>query len=491
MIDSHRNKIIEQYSFMRDNHTIKVTILKSKPVNQYHLSLLDVSPETERVINRIKEKVANEISFNLLALKKQQKEFFLEEQFKHHIKKHLEVGFGDLDKETLKRFTDHIVLMSLGLGDIEYLLKDAQLEEIVINGSKKYIWVFHKKYGWLKTNVIFMEEARIRHLSTLIARDVNKDFTLLKPLLDAHLKSGDRVNATLFPITSFGNTLTIRKFSADPWTITDFLTSGTMDLQVAAIIWQAIQYEESVFIVGGTGSGKTSTLNVLANFFPPNQRIISIEDTRELQLPDTLHWVAMETRQANPEGKGEVTILDCMINTLRMRPDRIVLGEVRRKKEVEIVFESIRTGHSGYATFHASTVNETINRLINPPINLPKMDLSALGLIVVQYRDRRTGMRRTFQVAELMETGEPNLLYQFDMEKQKVVKVNESIRMKKNLKIFAGLNDEKLQNDLNEKKIILKYLADNKIRELQQVGEIIAEYYNDKELLLKRLSDKA
>ena len=212
--------------------------------------------------------------------------------------------------------------------------------------------------------------------------------------MDAHLKTGDRVNATLSPISSKGNTITIRKFAVKPWTVTDFLKEGVISYEGAALLWSAVQNELSIIITGGTASGKTSMLNVISNFFPPNQRIISMEDTREIVLPKTLHWVPLETRLPNPEGKGGIEMLDLIINALRMRPDRIIVGEIRRKAEAEVLFEAMHTGHSVYGTLHANNVKETINRLTNPPIDLPKQILSALSLIVVQHINRRTGRRR-------------------------------------------------------------------------------------------------
>src|SRR6056297_296808 len=221
----------------------------------------------------------------------------------------------------------------------------------------------------------------------MIGRDVNKEITALNPLMDAHLLTGDRVNATLNPISTKGNTITIRKFAEDPWTITKFIKQGTINVEAAAFVWLAIQNEMSVLIAGGTGSGKTSMLNVVSNFFPSNQRILSIEDTRELTLPKNLHWVPMETRLPNPEGKGGVTMLDLLVNSLRMRPDRILVGEIRRQKEAEVLLEAMHTGHSVYATIHANNADEVITRLTNPPIDIPKPMISSLSLIIVQNRN--------------------------------------------------------------------------------------------------------
>jgi flagellar protein FlaI len=314
----------------------------------------------------------------------------------------------------------------------------------------------------------------------MIGREVNKEITMLTPLMDAHLRTGDRVNATLNPVSSFGNTITIRKFAADPWTIVDFINSNTISYEMAAVVWLAIQNELSILIIGGTGSGKTSMLNVVANFFPPNQRIISIEDTRELTLPKSLHWVPMETRLGNAEGKGEVTMLNLLVNSLRMRPDRIVVGEVRRREEAEILLEAMNTGHSTYATFHANTAQEAVIRLTNPPIAIPKMMLSSISLFLVQNRNRRTGARRTIQLAELLENGDVNILMQHDPRSDKYIKKNDSKSFYDRINLYTGMTNPEIEIDVANKVKILKWLVENKLRDIHQIGNIMGKYYTGK-----------
>jgi flagellar protein FlaI len=298
--------------------------------------------------------------------------------------------------------------------------------------------------------------------------------------MDASLSTGDRVNATLTPISTMGNTISIRKFAEKPWTITDFLKTNTLSYYAAALIWLAVQNELSVLITGGTGSGKTSMLNVITNFFPPNQRVISIEDTRELTLPDSIHWVPLETRLPNPEGKGEVTMLDLLVNSLRMRPDRIVVGEIRRKREAEVLFEAMHTGHSVYGTLHANNAHETVVRMTNEPINLPKLMLPALSMIVVQHRDRRIGKRRTLQVAEVMPNGDPNVLLQLNAQKDQINQVSESKVLMETINLYTGLSTDEIRKDINEKINILKWLVKNNINNIHQVGLIFARYYMKK-----------
>ncbi len=480
---------LDKYTLDVDHNPMEVRIYRKEgvAVPLYELSLLDVSKPTKIIIEKIREMVISEVSFDLLGKEKKEGEKLIRKQFEKKIMKLMKEYFPDVDPKTLNRVTNHIVMTSLGLGQIEFLLKDPNLEEIVVNSAKEPVWVYHRKHAWVKTNIILKDENLIRHYSTMIGRDSNKDITILKPLLDAHLKTGDRVNATLTPITSFGNTITIRKFATIPWTITDFIKIKTFSIDVAALVWLAIEYEMSVLVVGGTGSGKTSALNVLSNFFQPNQRIITIEDTRELKLPKTLHWVAMETRLPNPEGKGEVSMLDCVINTLRMRPDRIVVGEIRRKREAEVLFEAMHTGHSVYGTFHANSAEEAVVRLTNPPIDIPKVILSSLGLFLVQNRNRRTGKRRTFQVAELLPSGDVNVLMQLNVAKDIIEKKNPSKTFFKNLGMLSGLSQEDINKSLEEKKKILNWIVKKDIRDIHEIGLIMTDYYIDKGKLLKKI----
>jgi len=319
----------------------------------------------------------------------------------------------------------------------------------------------------------------------MIGRRVGRQITILEPLMDAHLATGDRVNATLGPISVKGNTITLRKFAAKPWTITDFIKSETISTGAAALIWLGVQFELSALISGGTATGKTSMLNVVANFIPPNQRIISIEDTREIQLPKFLHWIPMITRLPNPEGKGEISMLDLLVNSLRQRPDRILVGEIRRKREAEVLFEAIHTGHSVYATVHANDTSETITRLTNPPIDIPRTMLPAISMIIVQYRNRRTGVRKTFQISEVLPNSEPNVLIQLDIKSGKLNKVNKSKTLLNTIELFTGFTKNELRKSLKEKEHILKWLVKQNIDTVDSVGRVMAEYYTQSDYLMK------
>jgi len=354
-------RIIDTYELNVNDIVIDVSIIAKaeEPVPTYTISITNISDTTKIILEKIRDEfVAEETK----TLSEEASISDIQEQFKEKILKLLAKYFPNANKKTMDMLINYILQQNIGLGNLDILLNDTNLEEVVVNNSNEPVWVYHRRHGWLKTNVLIPNESRIRHYSTIIGRDVGKEITLLNPLMDAHLKTGDRVNATLSPISSKGNTITIRKFAVKPWTVTDFLKEGVISYEGAALLWSAVQNELSIIITGGTASGKTSMLNVISNFFPPNQRIISMEDTREIVLPKTLHWVPLETRLPNPEGKGGIEMLDLIINALRMRPDRIIVGEIRRKAEAEVLFEAMHTGHSVYGTLHANNVKETINK---------------------------------------------------------------------------------------------------------------------------------
>ena len=478
-------EIIDAYELNVNDIVVDIAIIakEDEPVPVYTISITNISDTTKIILDKIRDEFVTE---ETKTLSEEESIYDVQQQFKEKILKLLVRYFPNANKKTMDMLINYILQQNIGLGNIDILLKDANLEEIVVNNSKEPVWVYHRKYGWLKTNVFMPSESRIRYYSTIIGRDVGKEITLLNPLMDAHLKTGDRVNATLSPISSRGNTITIRKFGVKPWTIIDLIKEKTISYEAAALLWMAVQNELSIVIAGGTASGKTSMLNSISNFFPPNQRIISIEDTREIMLPSILHWVALETRLPNPEGKGGVEMIDLIVNSLRMRPDRIIVGEMRRKKEAEVLFEAMHTGHSVYGTLHANNVKETINRLTNPPIDLPKLLLSALSLIVVQHINRRISKRRTLQIAEVLPDGDARVLMQLNPIKDMLETINEPLAIIETLNLYTGQSKSEIYASLQSKVVILKWLVSRNITDVNKIGLAMSKYYYDKPIMHNR-----
>ena len=378
--------------------TIKIVQSPSDYTPQYLIQIPLIAEGTKLILNALRADLITQVKIDAAMLTDPRQVKEIRAKFEHKANELLQKQFTGLTPDTSKVLTSYLLQHTLGLGELEILMADDNLEDIAINSPAEPIQVYHKRHGWCRTNLWIRRDETVYEYAAIIGRRVGRQINVLNPIMNAYLQNGDRINATLAPISSFGNTLEIRKFAKNPWTIPYFIELKTISPEIASLIWLCIQNEVSLLSSGGTGSGKTSFLNAMSCMIPPNQRIISIEDTRELTLPDFLHWVAMTTREPNPEGKGEVTMLDLMVNALRQRPDRIIVGEVRRQREAEVLFEAMHTGHSVYATIHADNAEECIARLTTPPINLPKTTLPALGGIVVQYRNRRTGVKKDLRI---------------------------------------------------------------------------------------------
>lgn len=485
-----KGEVLEEYGIEVDGAKVSVKIVKEIFGVVYNLIIPKVSVVTEALLVDLRNELVSATTVSMKEILDPTAFDAIKKRFIVDAERILKKKLPNTTEETKNFLVGKLIQEMLGLGEIEFMINDPNLEEIVILSAKESIRVYHKKHKWIRSNIILEREDKIVNYSKIIARRVGREITVLSPLLDAHLVSGDRVNAVLYPISTNGNTITIRKFARDPYTIVDLISNKTCSLDVACILWLAIEYEMNILISGGTASGKTVLLNACMPFIPPNHRIVSVEDTRELMLPDFLYWTPLVTRSPNPEGKGEVSMLDLLINSLRMRPDRIVLGEMRRKEEAIVLFEAMHTGHSVYATLHADSAAETISRLTNPPLSIPANLLGAVNLNVVMFRDRKKGIRRILQIAEFEvsdDRASANILYRWIPEGDKMIQHNESSRFFEQIIRMTGMSSVEIQEDLAEKMSILSWMIDNKIRDLKSMGKVMSSYYSDKELLLSSI----
>lgn len=502
-------KPISSYRLEKDHVVGQVNIYKREQdyVPTYELQMPELETATQAMLDHIRQQLVKHVKVKITEMLNPDSMEDIKQRFLRRAEELIRLQFPSVSENTQLALAGRLVHEMLGLGAIELILADDDLEEIVINNSKEPVWIYHKSIGWLKTNVMIPTDEQIYNYASLIGRKVGRQITNLTPLMDAHLLTGDRVNAVLFPISSHGNNITLRRFARNPWTITHFISPqmNTLSKEVAATVWLAMENELNMIIAGGTASGKTSFLNSIIPFIPPNQRIVSIEDTRELMLPKFLHWVPLTTREKNPEGKGEVSMLDLMVNSLRMRPDRIVLGEIRRQREAEVLFEAMHTGHSVYATLHADNAEQVRRRLISPPIELPESMLEALHLVIVQFRHRSRGVRRTFEFAEIVPQESDNgfrvnvnVLYRWNAKKDKLERAaknslfegSEKTRFFEEISLHTGKNPKEITQDLREKEEILQYMVDNNICTVDGVGRMIAETYRDKDYVLDTVQKK-
>jgi pilus assembly protein CpaF len=294
----------------------------------------------------------------------------------------------------------------LGYGPIDKLLRDDDVSEIMCNGPRQ---IYAERSGKLGVEpVMFVDEDHLRRIIDKIVAQVGRRIDESSPLCDARLPDGSRVNAVISPLAVGGPFLTIRKFSADPLRIDDLIRFGTLSVHAARFLQACVVGKLNVVVSGGTGTGKTTTLNVLSSFIPPDERIVTVEDAKELQLHQD-HVLSMETRPANIEGKGEVTIRDLVKNTLRMRPDRIVVGECRSGEALDML-QAMNTGHDGsLTTLHANTPRDSISRLetlvlmsgYDLPIRAIREQISSAVDLIVQLQRLRDGTRRITHITEV------------------------------------------------------------------------------------------
>ena len=294
-----------------------------------------------------------------------------------------------------------------GLGPLEALLRDPTITEIMVNGPKQ---VWYERDGKLQlSDRQFRDDDHLISIIQKICSGVGRRIDESSPLVDARLKDGSRVNAVIPPIALRGPSLTIRKFSKDPLMMDDLIAYGTLSPQIAQFLKAAVQARMNIVVSGGTGSGKTTLLNCLSGFIPLDERIVTVEDAAELQLKQP-HVVTLESRPANIEGKGAVTIRDLVVNALRMRPDRIVVGECRRGEALDML-QAMNTGHDGsLTTAHANSPRELISRLetmvlmagMDLPVRAIREQISNAVDIVVQQARMRDGSRKITQVTEVV-----------------------------------------------------------------------------------------
>ncbi|MCK9579026.1 MAG: type II/IV secretion system ATPase subunit [Methanoregula sp.] len=340
-----------------------------------------------------------------------------------------------------------------GYGPLEVLMRDPALEDISCNGHSHPVFIFHRAYGSLPTNIVF-SESELNQFVLKLAQKANKQISLSNPLADATLPDGARVQITYSDVVSTkGSSFTIRKFRAEPMTPIDLLRFGTFSAETLAYLWLAIEHHKSLLVVGGTASGKTSMMNAVSLFIPQNAKIVSLEDTREIQLPHK-NWLPTQTRELTSEGmKGDIDMFSLLKACMRQRPEFIIVGEVRGR-EAQTLFQAMNSGHATLSTIHAGSVYEAINRLTHDPINVPSVMFQALDLVVVQsiYTLGKRRIRRNLSIheVEVTKSGEivPRLLFEWDIHSDSFTKKFETSRVLDEIAFHCGWGADELARQL-------------------------------------------
>ncbi|SUZ50328.1 uncharacterized protein METZ01_LOCUS3182 [marine metagenome] len=350
----------------------------------------------------------------------------------------------------------------------------------------KPVMVYHRKHGMCVTNVTLKEEEALQIIKK-IAAYVGRKVGLDNLLFDGRLPDGSRVNATLPPASPGGPTLTIRKQTHDPLTFVDLIRFGTLTPRLAALLWMFVDGMGAapcnILVSGGTGSGKTTTLNILGLFIPSRERLITIEDVTEIHLLHE-HHVQLETVNPGKAGDSGLDMDALLKNTLRMRPDRLIVGEVRGA-EARSLFTAMNTGHDGcMGTVHANTAQESVQRLINPPMSVPAIMLNALHLIIMQGRINVGGkqVRRITEVSEMagLEGDKPrlNTIFRWDQNKGALVETGVPSKLRERIASGAGVSPAKFDEMARNRQKIIETLIERNISDISQVTRVVQNYYH-------------
>jgi flagellar protein FlaI len=398
-----------------------------------------------------------------------------------------------------ERINYYILRDFVGYGPVDVLIGDESIEDISCDGVEIPLYVFHKRYESVKTNVIFDSEDVLNSFVVSLGQRCGKQVSVSNPILDGTTPEGHRVQATYArEVTTRGASFTIRRFKEKPFTPVDLILQGTASDEMVAYLWLAAENGESMIICGGPAAGKTSTLNAAALFIPPTAKVVSLEDTREVNLPHE-NWIPGATRSGTgdrgPDGKaaGEVDMFDLVRAALRQRPNYIIVGEVRGK-ETYTMFQAMATGHTTYSTMHADSVKSMVNRLENPPINTPRILLSALKNVIIQVQARSGNavVRRIKQILEIVgfepETNEliTNTVYEWDPGKDKFLFKGHSFLFD-SLMELKNLTHEEMEAEFRRRVAVVRYMADNKFSDHRQIWQIITSYYKDPAEVMQRI----
>jgi len=387
----------------------------------------------------------------------------------------------------------------LGYDKIDPLMKDPHIEDVSCDGAKSSLFINHRDFGSIETDVLFDSDDRLTQFVTKLAQKCGKHISVSNPMLDATMPDGSRIQMTLSgEVTTKGSTFTIRKFRSDPITPVDLIEYHTMSPEIFAYLWLAVEHGSNALVSGGTASGKTSVLNAMCLFIPKESKIVSIEETREINLPHP-NWIPGITRSGfgevlNDRLIGEIDLFDLMKAALRQRPEYILVGEIRGK-EAYVLFQAMATGHTTYSTVHADSMKSLIHRLEGKPINVPRNMLQSLDIVMIQSMVKLNGktVRRCKDIIEVItvdsETNEflTNHVFKWDSSTDEFKYTGKSFILE-TIRELRDLSTDEMRSELKQRQKILEWMHKHMIRDFKQIGEIVSGYTENPSESLAKIS---
>ena len=480
--------VVEPFSYIRITYDNAVsdylmTVIEPK-LNEFEQELLD----------KIKSTFEMTLDYEWEKLDVMDKKTYLEKSVDSYIRSR-GIRLEPISEDKIKYYISRDFV---GYGPVDTLIRDTHVEDVSCDGVGIPLFLFHSKFESIKTSIVFNDEDDLNSFVISLGQRCGKQLSVSNPILDGTTPEGHRVQATYArEVTTRGASFTIRRFKEKPFTPVELIKYGTASPEIVAYLWLSVEHGESAIIAGGTASGKTATLNAMALFIPPGAKVVTMEDTREINLPHE-NWIPGATRSGSgergPDGKaaGEIDMYDLVRAALRQRPNYIIVGEVRGK-ETYTMFQAMATGHTTFSTMHADSVKGMVNRLENPPINCPRILLTALRNVIIQTH-ARVGMdmvRRIKQLIEIVgfepETNEliSNTVYEWDQATDKFIFKGHSFLFDKIMEM-KNLTHEELLQEFERRVDIIKYMVSKDISDHQEIWDLIRAYYKDPKAAAER-----
>ena len=392
----------------------------------------------------------------------------------------------NLTEESLEKVYYYIVRDLAGYGEINVLMQDQNIEDISCNGVNKPIYVWHRRYESIPTNIRFIDEYYYDNFILKLAHISGKHISSAQPILDAALPDKHRLACTFMrEVSTHGSTFCIRKFRPDPFSIIDLIKLGTLDAKIAAYLWLMLENKMNLMVIGGTGAGKTSTLNALTSLISPNDKLVTVEEVAELNPPHE-NWVQLVSRRGFRFGEADATsisLFDLVKLSLRYRPDYIIVGEVRGE-EAYVLFQAIATGHGGICTMHADSLDHAVKRLTSPPMNVAEVYIPLMNvcLYIARVDLPNSGIgprfgRRIRKIWEVVDFGKYNQISAWHPARDMFqTSLAESVLLER-IAEKHGATKESLLIEIDRRERFLKAIADRNIRNHREVAQMIMRYY--------------
>lgn len=479
---SAKYRIIESY-WIR-NPLAKIDIISFQGKIKYLVSEASLSPREEEAYKKLKSLITKELEPPEI-LNVDLEAYILSEA--KRLSKKYRRSLGKFDEKSWEKIYYYVMRDLAGYGKLDVLMKDPNIEDISCNGVNKPVYVWHRKYESLPTNIIFDNETEYDDFIIKLAHMSGKHISSARPMLDAMLPGRHRLAATFRrEISTFGSSFCIRKFREDPFSIVDLIKMGTIDEVLAAYFWILLENKMSMMIIGGTGAGKTSMLNALLSLIKPNDKIVTVEEIAEL---NTLHenWVQLTSRQGFRFGAADessISLFDLVKLSLRYRPDYIIVGEVRGE-EAYALFQAVATGHGGICTMHADSLDHAVKRLTSEPMNVAEtyIPLMNVGIYVsrVDLPRKKMGLtfgRRARNVWEIIDYEKYQMISQWSPREDKFHTSLEESRLLEKISIKKGLTKKEILAEIERRRKFLRRLVRSGRRSQKEVTEAIVEYYD-------------